>query len=51
MISLVASTGGAADLQRAMSPSSIETIKFEYDLTYGPLADTREAAEPPAKTR
>jgi hypothetical protein len=39
VISLVASTRGAADLQRAMSPSSIETIKFEYDLTYGPLAE------------
>ncbi len=38
-VSLVASTGGAADLQRAMSPSSIETIKFEYDLTHGPLAE------------
>jgi hypothetical protein len=38
-ISLVASTRGAADLQRAMSPWSIETIKFEYDLTYGPLAE------------
>jgi hypothetical protein len=37
--SLVASTRGAADLQRAMGPWSIETIKFEYDLTYGPLAE------------
>lgn len=38
-ISLVASTRGAADLQRAMGPWSIETIKYEYDLTYGPLAE------------
>ena len=38
-ISLVASIRGAADLQRAMSPWSIETIKYEYDLTYGPLAE------------
>ena len=38
-VSLVASTRGAADLQRAMGPWSIETIKFEYDLTYGPLAE------------
>ena len=38
-ISLVASIRGAADLQRAMSPWSIETLKYEYDLTHGPLAD------------
>ena len=38
-VSVVASVRGAADLQRAMSPRSIETLKFEYDLTHGPLAD------------
>jgi hypothetical protein len=39
VVSLVASIRGAADLQRAMGPWSIETIKYEYDLTYGPLAE------------
>lgn len=38
-VSLVASIGAAADIQRAMSPWSIETLKFEYDLTHGPLAE------------
>jgi len=45
--SLVASIQQAADLQRAMSPWSIETLKSEYDFTYGPLAD--RAKIPPAR--
>jgi hypothetical protein len=47
VVSLVGSIGGAADLQRAMGPWSIETLKFEYDLTHGPLAD--RAKMPPAR--
>ena len=46
-VSLVASVGAAADLQRAMSPQSILTLKFEYDFTYGPLAE--RAKLPPAR--
>lgn len=38
-VSMVASIGTAVDLQRAMGPWSLETLKYEYDLTYGPLAD------------
>ena len=49
-VSVAASTHTAADLQRAMGPWSIETLKADYDFTYGPLADqakipaAREAA-------
>jgi hypothetical protein len=46
-VSLVASTQMAADLQRAMSPWSIETLKAEYDFTYGPLGE--RARIPPAR--
>jgi hypothetical protein len=46
-VSLVASIGAAADLQRAMSPWSIETLKYEYDLTHGPLGEL--AKLPPAR--
>jgi hypothetical protein len=41
-VSLVASIRGAVDLQHAMGPWSIETIKYEYDLTHGPLAELAE---------
>ena len=37
--SLVSSIQASVDVQRGMGPSSIETFKYEYDVTYGRFSD------------
>ena len=46
-VSLVSSIRASTEVQHAMGPWSIDTLKYEYDYTYGPTADRMRI--PPAR--